>query len=159
MLKPYCFLLLVSSLADGGAEVPPSNSPGGDAGVVVSPPVPSGADAGPPRNPASDAGHVHWPENLRPLAILDGPAVLAAHAVLQQVLSRFPKEYVGSCSYSAKAMEVIVGEEGGVYFVRVNRREDKCGWVAPGVNTDLDWFEMYAVSPEGRILERYPYFP
>ncbi|MFL5343742.1 MAG: hypothetical protein ACJ8AT_03070 [Hyalangium sp.] len=173
MLKPHHFLLLASMLADAGpltpqtssprgdagTVFPPSGSPSRDAGAMTSPPATSERDAGPGSLPDGGVGSIHWPENLRPLATLDGPAVLAAHAVLQRVLSRFPKEYAGTCSYSAKALEVIVGEEGGLYFVRVNRREDKCGWVAPGVNTDLDWFEMYAVSQDGRILERYPYFP
>jgi hypothetical protein len=173
MLKPHYVLLLVSLLADGGTQGPPPRSPRADAGTALPPAGSSGRDGGtgvPPSGiSAGDAGSgvplpstpgsIHWPENLRPLATLDGPAVLAAHAVLQRVLARFPKESAGICSSSAKAMEVVVGEEGGLYFVRVNRREDKCGWVAPGVNTDLDWFELYAVSPEGRILERYPYFP
>jgi hypothetical protein len=159
MLKPYYFLLLVSLMADGGTMNPQPGSSAVDAGTVVPPSGFAGRDAGSGAPLANTAGSIRWPENLRPLATLDGPAVLATHAVLQRVLARLPKEYSGTCSYSAKAMEVIVGEEGGLYFVRVNRREDKCGWVAPGVNTDLDWFEMYAVSPDGRILERYPYFP
>jgi hypothetical protein len=90
---------------------------------------------------------------------LDGPAVLAAHAAMERVLARFPKEYAGTCAYSAKALEVIVGEEGGLYFVRINPRPDKCGRFAPGVNLSLDWFELYAVSPEGKVLARYPYHP
>lgn len=111
-----------------------------------------------PRQPIIAEG-IRWPEEVRPLATLDGPAVLAAHAVLQRVLSRLPKEYAGTCAYSAKAMEVIVGQEGGLYFVEVNRRVDKCGWAAPGTSFDVDWFELYAVSPEGQILARYPYAP
>jgi hypothetical protein len=47
------------------------------------------------------------------------------------VLSRFPKEAARACEYSAKALEVAVGQEGGLYFVRIDRRVDKCGW-APG---------------------------
>ncbi|KFE67232.1 hypothetical protein DB31_8585 [Hyalangium minutum] len=37
---------------------------------------------------------------------------------------------------------------------------DKCGWkVPPGFSTEMDWFELYAVSPEGKVLARYPYSP
>jgi len=104
------------------------------------------------------ADSIRWPKDLRPLATLDGPAVLAAHAALQQVLSRSPKEYAGTCEYSAKGMEVVVGEEGGLYFVRINRRADKCGW-NKGANLGFDWLELYAVSPDGRVLARYPYMP
>ena len=78
---------------------------------------------------------------------------------MQQVLARFPPEYMGTCSYSAKALDVLVGQEGDTYFVRINRRVDRCGRVASGFNTALDWFELYAVSAEGRVLARYPYFP
>jgi hypothetical protein len=109
--------------------------------------------------PPSGPQGIHWPDALTPLATLDGPAVLAAHAALEKLLARLPKEYAGTCEYSAKAMEVLVGQEGGIYFVRINRRVDKCGWAAPGFNADLDWFELYAVSPEGQVLARYPYHP
>ncbi|PTL85345.1 hypothetical protein DAT35_01075 [Vitiosangium sp. GDMCC 1.1324] len=90
---------------------------------------------------------------------MDGPAVLAAHAALQQLLASFPKEYARTCSHSAKAMEVLVGEQGGIYFVQINQRVEKCGGYAPGFNLTFDWFELYAVSPDGKVLARYPYFP
>jgi hypothetical protein len=106
-------------------------------------------------------GGFRWPEEVRTLTTLDGPAVLAAHAALQHLLSRLAKEKVeGSCAYSAKAMEVIVGEGEGMYIVLINQRMEKCGWVVPpGFSTDTDWFEQYAVSPEGKILARYPPAP
>lgn len=146
MLKPHLFVLLMLLSVDGGTAEP---QPG---------PPPSSADAGAPVPPPASTGSIHWPENLRPLATLDGPAVLAANAVLQRVLSRFPKEYAGTCEYSAKAMDVVVGQEGGLYFVRIDRRTDRCGWT-PGFSLEFDWFELYAVSPEGQILARYPYMP
>ncbi|WP_233613664.1 MULTISPECIES: hypothetical protein [Corallococcus] len=114
-------------------------------------------DGGATRPPTVEKG-IQWPDNLQPLATLDGPAVLAAHAALQRVLSRYPKEYAKSCAFSAKGMEVIVGEERGMYFVRINPRPDKCGW-APGTVLGFDVFELYAVSPEGKVLARYPSMP
>ncbi|HSP80273.1 MAG TPA: hypothetical protein VLQ93_17200 [Myxococcaceae bacterium] len=102
---------------------------------------------------------IRWPDELRPLATLDGPAVLAAHAALQRLLASFPKEYAEDCSHSAKAMEVLVGQEGGLYFVEIRQRVEKCGGFAPGFNLTLDWFELYAVSPDGKVLARYPYHP
>jgi hypothetical protein len=151
VLKPYHFILLGLLSVDGGtvAHKPDSLASGADAGI---------ADAGVVVPPPSTADSIRWPDNLRPLATLDGPAVLAAHAALQRVLSRFPKEDVGTCEYSAESMEVVVGQEGGLYFVRIDRRADKCGWT-PGFNLEFDWFELYAVSPEGRILARFPYMP
>lgn len=143
MLKPYHVLLCVSLLQDGCVG-------GSRTGIVVE----DGGTARPPRI----AEGIQWPDDLQPLATLDGPAVLAAHAALQRRLSRYPKEYAKSCAFSAKGMEVIVGEERGMYFVRINPRPDKCGW-APGTVLAFDEFELYAVSPEGKVLGRYPSMP
>lgn len=117
------------------------------------------ADAGTLALPDAAQSPIKWPEDLQPLATLDGPAVLAANAALQHVLERLPKEYKRRCAYSARAMEVIVGQQGGLYFVRINRRLDKCGRASPGFSAGFDWFELYAVSPDGQVLERYPYHP
>ncbi|MCE9673021.1 hypothetical protein LY474_34965 [Myxococcus stipitatus] len=143
MLKPLHLLLVTSLLADGGTPpskpAPPTSSP--DAGTTL---------------PTPDA--IRWPKDLRPLATLDGPAVLAAHAALQQVLSRFPKGRSTACEYSAQSLDVVVGLEDGVYFVRVDRRPDRCGW-PPGASLEFDWFELYAITPEGRVLARHPSMP
>lgn len=155
MLKPHAIILLVSLLQDGGTEPAPRPLHS----VVRNPAFPGAtmsADAG-RREPIVAEG-IQWPDDLQPLATLDGPAVLAAHAALQQRLSRYPKEYAKSCTFSAKGMEVIVGEERGIYFVRINPRPDKCGW-APGTVLAYDEFELYAVSPEGKVLARYPHMP
>ncbi|WP_395815494.1 hypothetical protein [Archangium minus] len=102
---------------------------------------------------------IRWPEEIRPLATLDASAILAANAALQHLLARVPQEYVGTCDYSAKAMEVVIGQEAGLYFVRINRRADRCGVKFPEGAIGFDWFELYAVSPEGRVLARYPFSP
>ncbi|MGE6758611.1 hypothetical protein ACQKGO_11400 [Corallococcus interemptor] len=145
MLRPHALLVLVSLLQDGGSE--PSARPAHS--IVKNPAFPDATIV---------AEGIQWPDDLQPLATLDGPAVLAAHAALQRRLSRYPKEYAKSCAFSAKGMEVIVGEERGIYFVRINPRPDKCGW-APGTVLAYDEFELYAVSPEGKVLARYPHMP
>lgn len=187
MMNSHFFVLLMSLLVDGGGVAPlhglgssgtgtaappldaskveerivapSSDASGSGAGAAAPPPSSSGPGTGTVTPQSTTTESIRWPDEVRPVATLDGPAVLAAHAVLQNVLARFPKEYAGSCSYSAKALEVIVGQEDGLYFVEVKRRVDKCGWAAPGTSFDLDWFELYAVSPDGRILGRYPYHP
>jgi hypothetical protein len=73
-------------------------------------------------------------------------------------MKRFPKEYTKACTFSPRSLEVVIGYDTGWYFVRVNRRVDKCPGFGPGVNLEFDWLEMYAVSPDGRV-ERYPYHP
>ncbi|WP_244224260.1 hypothetical protein [Corallococcus sicarius] len=131
MLKLHYVLLLVSLVADGGSA--------------------SITDGG------TQAG-IRWPTDLRPLATLDGPAILAAHAALQRVLASFPKQDAGACESSARSLDVVVGQEGGVYFVRIDRRLDRCGWPV-GSGLEFDWFELYAVSPEGKILARRAFMP
>ncbi|MFB1480416.1 hypothetical protein [Corallococcus sp. RDP092CA] len=58
----------------------------------------------------------------------------------------------------AESLDVVVGLEEGVYFVRVDRRLDRCGWPA-GSQLELDRFELYAVSPEGKLLARRTFMP
>lgn len=160
MLRPHYAILLVSLLVDGGTVTSRAVSSRGDGGVAAPQPGLPGVDAGRGTPDAGTAEPIRWPEDLRPLATLDGPAVIAAHAALQHLLARFPKEYAGKCSHSPKGMEVIVGQEGGLYFVRIEQRMDRCGWVVPpGFSTETDWFELYAVSPDGRVLGRAPYSP
>lgn len=163
MPAPHHFLLLTSLLLNGGPLVMDGGAPGApsstsklDGGTASNDAITDGGT--PTRAPIIAAG-IEWPDDVRPLATLDGPAVLAAHAALQQLLSSFPKESAGTCSHSAKAMEVVVGQERGLYFVRINQRVEKCGGFAPGFNLTLDWFELYAVSPEGKVLARYPHQP
>ncbi|RKG66616.1 hypothetical protein D7V80_19120 [Corallococcus sp. CA054B] len=90
---------------------------------------------------------------------MEGPAIQAAHAALEEALKRFPKEFTGQCAFSAQALEVVIGQEAGWFFARVNRRVDRCPGFGPGITgLEMDWFELYAISPDGRI-ERYPYYP
>ncbi len=141
MLSPHHLITLVTLLADRGPPAPPAH----DAGSAV-----ATTDASTP---------VPWPEEeLEPEETLDGPAVLAAHGVLLEVMKRFPKAASKSCAFSPRALEFVVGYRNGWHFVRVNRRVDKCPEFGPGVSLEYDWFELYAVSPEGRI-ERYSTMP
>ncbi|WP_253894997.1 hypothetical protein [Corallococcus exercitus] len=159
MMKLPHHVLLMTLLLDGGTHPAPSGTAPGDGGIPASSVVAANADGGTtPRAPLVAEG-IEWPEDLRPLATLDGPAILAAHAALQRLLASFPKEYAKDCSYTARAMEVSVAQHGGLYFVQINRRVEKCGWAAPGFNPSAHWYELYAVSPEGKVLARYPYHP
>ncbi|MCP3137203.1 hypothetical protein [Pyxidicoccus xibeiensis] len=73
-------------------------------------------------------------------------------------MKRFPKEYARDCAFSPKALELSIGYQAGWYFIRVNRRVDKCPGFAPGFSSGFDEFELFAYSPDGR-LERYPHQP
>lgn len=160
MLRPSHFILLSLLLIDGGTVTPRPAPAGSDAGEGTSKPSIPKPDAGIVVRQSNAPESIHWPDGLPPLAVLDGPAVVAANAALQHVLARLSKDYGTDCAASAKAMQVIVGEQGGVYFVRIDQHMEKCGWgVPPGFSVEMDWFEMYAVSPDGRILARNPYHP
>jgi hypothetical protein len=154
MLKPQHFILLTSLLVDGG---------------TVTPAPTDGKPASPPNHPAPDAGiaarkplivnGIQWPDEVRTLATLDGRAIMAAHAAMQDLKARFAKEdpkAASHCNSSPKAMDVIVGEGGGMYIVRINRRVDRCGWADPSFNDAFEP-ELYAVSPDGQVLARYPH--
>jgi hypothetical protein len=102
---------------------------------------------------------IRWPDEVQTLATLDGRAIVAAHAAMAHLLARLAKDakdYAGHCEYSPKAMDVTVGEGGGMYIVRINRRVDRCGSADPSFNAAIDWVELYAVSPDGQVLTRYP---
>lgn len=144
---------------DSGATALPEASEGPDGGIAALPGASGGLDAGSPTFTDDTGKVIPWPHAVQPVAVLDGPAILAAHAALQRVLARFPKNDAQDCAYSAKAMEVMVGQQSGLYFVNVNHKIDRCGWAAPGAILFTDWFELYAVSPDGRVLARYPYYP
>jgi len=103
---------------------------------------------------------IPWPEGeLAPLANLNGSAVVAANAALQRILARY-KDYPKGCLHSPRAFRVIVWEQSGMYFVRIRHPGDRCGLVAPPeFELETDWFELYAVSPDGQVLARYPYCP
>jgi hypothetical protein len=162
MLRAHQLILLVSLATDGGMPLPASDVPGTDGRLLTSFPARPGANvvAGVIRAPGTRlVAGIEWPEELRPLATLDGPAVVAANAALQHLLASFPKESARSCSHSARAMEVVVGEHAGLYLVQIHQRVEKCGRFAPGFNLTLDGFELYAVSPDGKVLARYPYTP
>lgn len=145
---------------DAGTAAGPAGSPELEAGVDAGSARTARADAGPQKLRPIITGDVRWPEEVRTLTTLDGPAVLAANAALQSLLARFAKKGASGCGYSLKGLELTVGEGGGMYIVRIEQRMERCGWkVPPGFSTEMDWFELYAVSPEGKVLARYPYAP
>jgi hypothetical protein len=163
MLRPHHIILLASLLVDGGTVAPPPAPSGPDAGTVAAPPSSPALDAGTAARKPVIVDGIRWPEDdeVRLLTTLDGRAIVAANAAIQDLMARLAKEdrrYVGSCDASPKAMDVFVFEGEGMYIVSIKRRLDRCGWAHPSFNAAFDP-EVYAVSPEGRILARYPYNP
>lgn len=138
----------------------PASPPAPDSGTVSASAPPSKPDAGAPVHKPVIVDGFRWPEDeqLRPLTLLDGRAIVAAHAAIQaqrELFAKADKKFAGHCDYSPKAMDVEIFEGDGVYVVRIDRRLDRCGWAHPSFNAAFP-SEYFAVSPEGRILARYP---
>lgn len=118
-----------------------------------------GRDGGPcePR-PAILEG-TPWPEPPRLLATLDARAIIAARSAQWEVISRFvkhDKRFAGSCDYSPKAMDVAISEAEDMYVVSIEPRVERCGLLDASFNNAID-SDLFAVSPEGKIVMEYPY--
>jgi hypothetical protein len=91
--------------------------------------------------------------------MLDGRAIVAAHAAVQDLLGHFAQKgirFSRRCDAQPQAMDVLIFESEGKYVIRINPRVDRCGGADPSVNASLA-SAVYAVSPEGTILGRLPY--
>lgn len=98
--------------------------------------------------PASDGG-IRWPEEMLPLAILDGPAIAASNAAMQHLQARLKQKHGEACLAPVSAMQVLVGREAELYFVRIELHGGRCGAADAGAGTDE--VVLYAVSPEGEV--------
>ena len=104
---------------------------------------------------------IRWPEEPRLLTVLDGRAIVAAHAAVQELEDRFALKglkFFGRCDASPRAMDVLIFEGEGMYIVRINPRVDRCEGADPSFNAGLG-SALYAVSPEGKVLARVPSTP
>jgi hypothetical protein len=97
---------------------------------------------------------IRWPEETRFLTLLDGRAIVAAHAAVQDLFERFVRKGIGfsqRCDATPKAMDVLIFEGDGTYIVRINPRADRCGGGDPIVNASLG-SALYEISSEGKVL-------
>jgi hypothetical protein len=97
---------------------------------------------------------IRWPENLAPLAVLDGPAIVVANAAIRHVLAQ--KEYPEECEPSAESLKAAVGYQEPLYYVRVDARAERCTRVVPGVEPQPGWFRVYAFLPSGGMIAPNP---
>jgi hypothetical protein len=104
-------------------------------------------------------GGVEWPgrkdsADITSLGEMNGGAALAASAAIRAVIQRLGpgSELFAKCPSPAAALDARVFKWRDVYYVTVDERFDRCG----GARSRFpDWFESYAVSPEGVVLARH----
>jgi hypothetical protein len=83
---------------------------------------------------------------------LNGQAALAAAGALQEAIAQWSDQGLFSgCQTPAQGLGAVVYPWRGGYYVRVTQRFERCGGKRFRM---LDWWESFAVSPEGRVLAR-----
>jgi hypothetical protein len=146
------------------ADPSPATEDSGPPAAQAPAPEPSPpAEAMPP--PASQpsngrsavSGTIRWPENLAPMAALEGPAIVAAHSALRHVLTQ--KLYPAECESSPEAFKITVGYQEPLYYVRIDARAERCNHVVPGIEPQPGWSGVYAFVPGGGMVAPNPVLP
>ncbi|NTX11110.1 hypothetical protein HUA76_09955 [Myxococcus sp. CA056] len=104
-------------------------------------------------------GEVLWPDESSSRTVVEpmeaGAALAAAGAIREVVRTNpFPNLFAG-CSSPEQGLDVSVfaGTTPGLYFVVVDQRFHRCGGPSGRV---LDWWEVYAVTSQGVVVEKAP---
>ncbi|WP_434386343.1 hypothetical protein [Melittangium boletus] len=103
--------------------------------------------------------HIDWPTHYADdhgAPRMDAGAALAAAAAVREVIRTNPHPHLfQGCVSPEQGMEVAVydGPTSGVYYVMLEERFDRCGGPRHRV---LDWWQVYAVSPQGEVLAKAP---
>jgi hypothetical protein len=106
-------------------------------------------------------GKVEWPEDYSGKKIVPfteaGAALAAAGAIremVKQTLATDPGLFWG-CSSPEQGLEVAVftGPTPDLYYVMLEERFDRCGGPRYRV---LDWWHVYAVTPQGEVVAEAP---
>lgn len=140
---------------DGKAPGAPPIEPGANTSTPEVAPSPASSPPG-SGGPAAPS-EIRWPENLAPLAALDGAAIIAANTALRHVLAQ--KEYPAGCEPTAEAFQITVGYQEPLYYVRIEARAERCGQGGPGVEPSPGWFKVYALGPGGGMVAPNPSHP
>jgi len=107
---------------------------------------------------------VEWPTDeelaaLQPVSSdvngeLNGQAALAAAAAIQETTRLWSGQGLfEGCPTPALGLGAVVYAWKDYYYVNVTQRFDRCGSKRFRM---LDWWEAFAVSPEGRLMARQP---
>jgi hypothetical protein len=104
---------------------------------------------------------VRWPTpeelaKLQPVASdINGEAALAAAAAIRETARIWSSQGLfEGCPTPAAGLGARVYAWKGHYYVSITQRFDRCGGKRFRM---LDWWEVFAVSPEGQVVARQPY--
>ena len=105
--------------------------------------------------------NIQWPTpeeltKLRPITgELSGEVAVVAAAAIKQTLRDWKAQGLfAGCPTPAAGLGATVYMWKGTYYVSISERFDRCGRARSGM---LDWWEVFAVSPEGDVLARHPF--
>lgn len=104
-------------------------------------------------------GEVPWPDegsSRTVVELMEAGAALAAAGAIREVVRThpFPNLFAG-CVSPEQGLDVSVfaGSTPGLYFVVVDQGFHRCGGPSGRV---LDWWEVYAVTSQGVVVEKAP---
>lgn len=108
---------------------------------------------------AARRGQVEWPDddssrNIVPF--MEAGAALAAAAAIREMIKTNPHPHLfQGCASPEQGLEVAVynGPTAGLYYVMLEERFERCGGPRYRV---LDWWHVYAVTPQGEIVAEAP---
>ncbi|WP_404368577.1 hypothetical protein ACIHQR_04445 [Corallococcus coralloides] len=111
------------------------------------------------RHKPSWTGQVQWPDERSSASVLpftEAGAAVAAAGALREVIQTNPHPLLfHGCASPEQGLDVAVftGPTTGLYYVAVEQRFSRCGGPNGRV---LDWWQVYAVTPQGEVVAKAP---
>jgi hypothetical protein len=109
---------------------------------------------------AARNAEIQWPEDENSIKLITpateaGAALAAAGAIRELIRTNTSSRLFWGCSSPEQGLAVAVftGPTPGLYYVVLEQRFDRCGGPSGRV---LDWWHVYAVTPQGEVLSRAP---
>ncbi|AFE07436.1 hypothetical protein COCOR_07270 [Corallococcus coralloides DSM 2259] len=114
------------------------------------------------RHKPSWTGEVQWPDERSSASVLPfteaGAAVAAAGALREVIRTNPHPQLFHGCTSPEQGLDIAVftGPTTGLYYVAVEQRFSRCGGPNGRV---LDWWQVYAVTPQGEVVAKAPRTP
>jgi hypothetical protein len=107
-------------------------------------------------------GQVEWPDEQSARLVvpaMEAGAALAAAAAIREMIESNPYPHLfAGCASPEQGLDaaVFTGPTPGLYYVVLEERFDRCGGPRGRV---LDWWHVYAVTPQGEVVGQSPHPP